>query len=512
MDSLLPPTREQVIALRRALQEWSRENEVVCVVVRTHPLLGQELWLGAEPSDDAILLKGNETVSVELTHWNDEGQCIASLNKGRRSDLKFARRSLRLSWNCGWHEQSRESLQVFQELYNDHMRARRAKEFYFFPDSYYADLARGLDERLAVGLAWRGSDPVGGALFMADARYAHYHLSACNLVGYEYKASTLLVNGGASWARLRGCDQLHLGGGLKQNDTLFRFKQSFGGKLFRYGTVTIIADHAAFSSLCQMPNVRWPFAIRALARSRGAAAGDEYAEVFTPVGGVLQDMREQVVGLGAGGHAKVLIEILRARDCFNLVGLLDSDPGLKDKLVMGLPVLGDDSMLPSLKKNGVRRFFVGVGSVGDASERKRMYEKGLALGMEPVSSIHPSAIISPSVELGNGSMIMAGVVISSCVKLGDNVIVNTGAVVDHDCCLGDHVHVATGARLSGTVRVGAGAHIGAGAVIRQNINIGDGAVVGAGAAVVRDVAANEVVVGVPARTLRSRARSAYGRT
>jgi len=213
-------------------------------------------------------------------------------------------------------------------------------------------------------------------------------------------------------------------------------------------------------------------------------------------------MREKVVGLGAGGHAKVLIEILRLNDGLELVGLLDNDPKLKDKSVMGLPVLGDDAMLPKLKANGVRRFFVGIGSVGNASRRKQIFEQALASGMDPVSSIHPSAIISPSATLGRGCMIMAGVVINAFVKVGDDVIVNTGAIVDHDCWLGDHVHIATGARLSGTVHVGHGAHVGSGAVIRNNIGIGDGAIVGVGAAVVKDVGANEVVAGVPARPLK----------
>jgi sugar O-acyltransferase (sialic acid O-acetyltransferase NeuD family) len=213
-------------------------------------------------------------------------------------------------------------------------------------------------------------------------------------------------------------------------------------------------------------------------------------------------MREQVVGLGAGGHAKVLIEILRTHDCFELVGLLDPNSELKGKDILGIPVLGDDTMLLDLKAKGIRHFFIGIGSVGDASKRKRVYEEGLALKMEPVTSIHPGAIISPSVEMGKGCMVMAGVVINACVRLGDNVIVNTGAVLDHDCCIGSHVHVATGAHLSGTVRVGEGAHIGAGAVILNNVHVGDGAVVGIGAAVIRDVAPNDVVVGVPARSLQ----------
>jgi UDP-perosamine 4-acetyltransferase len=215
-------------------------------------------------------------------------------------------------------------------------------------------------------------------------------------------------------------------------------------------------------------------------------------------------MRFPVVGIGAGGHAKVLIEILQAGTCYEVVGLLDRRPDLKGQSVLGVPVLGDESELPRLIAAGIRHFFVGIGSVGDSSARKRVYENGLALGMEPVSSIHPSAIVSPSVRMGHGNMIMAGVVINACAILGNNIIVNTGVVVDHDCWLGDHVHVATGAKLSGTVRVGEGAHIGAGAVIRQNISIREGAVVGAGAAVVKDVGVNEVVVGVPARPLQRR--------
>jgi UDP-perosamine 4-acetyltransferase len=215
-------------------------------------------------------------------------------------------------------------------------------------------------------------------------------------------------------------------------------------------------------------------------------------------------MIERVIGLGAGGHAKVLIEILRAQNCFELIGLLDHDPASKGKSVLGLQVLGGDDLLAGLKDGGVKRFFVGVGSVGSAARRKRAYEQALAAGLEPVNSIHTSAIVSPSAIIGRGCMIMAGAVIGTCAKLGENVIVNTGAVVDHDCLLGDHVHIATGAVLSGTVRVGNGAHVGAGAVVRNDISIGEGAIVGAGAAVVKDVAANEAVVGVPARPLSRR--------
>ena len=261
LESEFAPTSEQIVALRSAVQQWSQQNSVVCVVVRMHPLLRQELWFEAAPDDDVITILGNETVSVALNPWNEEGQSIASLNKGRRTDLKVARRSLRLTWNSGWNEESRNSLQKFQVIYDDQMRNLGARDFYFFPDTYYVDLARGLDQRLAVGLAWRDDEVVGGALFMADTKFAHYHLSASNLVGYEFKASTLLVNAGAQWARQRGCTQLHLGGGVKPEDTLFRFKQSFGGTVFRYGTVTIAGNRSAFNSICQMADAPWPFSM-----------------------------------------------------------------------------------------------------------------------------------------------------------------------------------------------------------------------------------------------------------
>jgi sugar O-acyltransferase (sialic acid O-acetyltransferase NeuD family) len=215
-------------------------------------------------------------------------------------------------------------------------------------------------------------------------------------------------------------------------------------------------------------------------------------------------VRPQVIGIGAGGHAKVLIEILRIGGRYDVIGLVDSNLELKGMSILGVKVLGDDSMLAKLRAQGIRHFFIGVGSVGNSSHRKRLYEMCMALGLEPISLIHPSAIISPSVVMGQGNMIMAGAVISSCVTLGCDVIVNTSSSVDHDCCLGDHVHVAPGARLSATVSVGAGAHIGAGSVIRQSISIGNDAVIGIGSAVVKDVAAKEVVAGNPARPLPRR--------
>lgn len=209
----------------------------------------------------------------------------------------------------------------------------------------------------------------------------------------------------------------------------------------------------------------------------------------------------RVIGLGAGGHSKVVIETIRLTGGCELVGLLDPNSELWNTKVLGVTVLGNDDMLEDLSLEGVKHAFIGLGSVSDTGPRKRLYRKARGLGFQIIVAIHPQAIVSPSATLGHGPTILAGAVINADAQLGDNVIVNTGAIIEHDCALKDHVHVATGARLASTVRVGAGAHIGVGATVRQCITIGEGAVVGAGAVVVKDVEPGSVVAGVPARPM-----------
>lgn len=210
----------------------------------------------------------------------------------------------------------------------------------------------------------------------------------------------------------------------------------------------------------------------------------------------------RVVGLGAGGHAKVVVEILRALATVRVAGLLDPNPDLWGTEVAGVPVLGDDSLLPSLYQDGVRGGFVGVGSRGDIRPRRQLYERLRAHRLRAVQAIHPQAIVAPSARLSDGVTVMAAAVINAAACLGSNVVVNTGAIVEHDCVVAPHAFIATGARLAGGVHLEEGVHVGVGASVREGIRIGRGAVVGAGAAVVADVPEHVVVVGVPARVLR----------
>lgn len=208
-----------------------------------------------------------------------------------------------------------------------------------------------------------------------------------------------------------------------------------------------------------------------------------------------------LVILGAGGHAKVLIEALQAQGNSDSLAALDNNQELWGRKVLGVPVLGGDESLPGLVASGLRRFVIGLGGVKDNQPRKALYERALGLGLEPVTVIHPSAVISPSAELGPGCQVLPGAVINADAILGVNVVVNTRAVVEHDCRLGPYVHVASGAVLCSGCSVAEGVHVGAGAVVRQLLSIGEWSVIGAGAVVVKTIEAKSLVGGIPARPL-----------
>lgn len=209
----------------------------------------------------------------------------------------------------------------------------------------------------------------------------------------------------------------------------------------------------------------------------------------------------KVIGIGAGGHAKVVIDLIQLLGRYQIVGLLDPNRELWGTTVLGVPVLGGDALMSELHQQGVRASFIGVGGTGDTRPRRRLYEQLLQKGFELVTAIHPQAVVAGSVQVGDGPTIMAGAIVNPGTVLGADVLVNTGAIIEHDCVIGDHVHIASGARLAGGVQVAAGTHIGLGACIRQSIRVGTHCLVAAGAVVVDDVPDEALAMGVPARAV-----------
>lgn len=204
-----------------------------------------------------------------------------------------------------------------------------------------------------------------------------------------------------------------------------------------------------------------------------------------------------VIVLGAGGHAKVLVEaLLRASAVIS--GIVDPDPALSGTQVLGVPVLGGDDIVAGFSPAEIQ-LVNGLGSIGLTTKRQKVFERFKELGYTFATVVHPSAIIASDVVLSEGAQIMAGAVIQPCCLVGVNSIINTHASVDHDCVVGAHVHVAPGVTLSGGVTVGKNSHIGTGATVIQQISIGSHSLVAAGAVVTHDVKDNSVVKGIPAK-------------
>jgi UDP-perosamine 4-acetyltransferase len=204
--------------------------------------------------------------------------------------------------------------------------------------------------------------------------------------------------------------------------------------------------------------------------------------------------------IGAGGHAKVLIDAMRTRS-IEPSGITDVDPEKTGTTILGVPIIGNDDIIK--KYSSVSTHLVnGLGSVRTDNARRRIFARFSDDGYRFEAVIHFSAIIAADVLWLEGIQIMAGVVIQTGCRFGKNVLVNTRASIDHDCQIGDHVHIAPGVILSGGVSVKDDSHIGTGATIIQNISIGRRSMVAAGAVVTKDVADGVMVAGIPAREMR----------
>jgi UDP-perosamine 4-acetyltransferase len=201
--------------------------------------------------------------------------------------------------------------------------------------------------------------------------------------------------------------------------------------------------------------------------------------------------------LGAGGHAQVVIEALRAMGHV-ITGIIAPEP--EGTRLLGVSVLGNDDALPRLRAEGIADAVIGVGG---NRLRGILAERLISLGFNLPIVVHPTAWISPSSVLSLGVVVLQQAALSADTTYGRVALINSGAIVEHNSEIGEAAHIAPGCALGGNVRVGARTLIGIGSVVRPGVAIGADAVVGAGSVVVSNVPMSATVMGCPARPYSS---------
>ena len=199
-----------------------------------------------------------------------------------------------------------------------------------------------------------------------------------------------------------------------------------------------------------------------------------------------------VLVIGAGGHAKVVVDCLEAEGKYSIQEVLDDAPVAT---FIGAYTVQKRNIASDYQKENV------IVAIGNQSHRKAIVQQ---LAAHFIMTIHPTSVVSKYAKLGAGTQIFANAVINAGAVIGEHCIINTGAIVEHDCVIGDFVHVAPSATLGGGVHVGPSTHVGMGAVVLQNVVIGKNVIIGAGAVVIKDLPDNCTALGVPAKPVSFR--------
>ena len=207
-------------------------------------------------------------------------------------------------------------------------------------------------------------------------------------------------------------------------------------------------------------------------------------------------MSEGVVVYGAGGHAKVVCDVLLCAGQ-TVLGFVDDDPRTHGTLVLGLPVFGPSAWLER------ERHAVALG-IGSNAVRRTVLAACEARGLRVVSAVHPTACVARSAQIGLGTVVMAFAAINPDARIGRGAIINTASVVEHDVIIGDFAHLSPSSAMGGAARLGDLAHLGIGASMLPGVSVGEESIIGGGALVARDVPARVIAYGVPARVTRAR--------
>ena len=205
--------------------------------------------------------------------------------------------------------------------------------------------------------------------------------------------------------------------------------------------------------------------------------------------------KKDLIIIGASGHGKVVAEIAELTGQYNHIYFMDDFS--EKKTFHGYKNLGSAKRIVQHKDEA--DFFVAI---GDNSVRRDKLDALIKEDYNMATIIHPNAVISKSVHIGQGTVLMAGVIVNASSKIGRGCIINTKASIDHDCILKDYTHLSPGVTLAGSVIIGKQTWLGANSTATNNIKIASHCVIGAASLILNDIEDKGTYVGVPARRIK----------
>lgn len=214
-------------------------------------------------------------------------------------------------------------------------------------------------------------------------------------------------------------------------------------------------------------------------------------------------MNDGILLVGGGGHAKSVIDSLLQSKDYQKIGIVVNDMAIGTK-ICGIKVVGHDQDLENLRNNGYSHAFISVGSVGNTSLRRRLYQLLEKLDFTIPNIIDPTSTISPLSQIGLGNFIGKKAIVNSNAIIKNNSIVNTGVIVEHDSVVEDFVHLSPGTVLSGGVKVESDSHLGSNTVVKNGITIGTNTLIGIGSVVVNNISENKIAYGNPCKEIRGK--------
>lgn len=187
---------------------------------------------------------------------------------------------------------------------------------------------------------------------------------------------------------------------------------------------------------------------------------------------------------GSGGHSLVVKDI--AKRCgYEEIEIIDN---LSEKY-KSIEEIKDKTDIP---------FFVAI---GNNKTRKEIFDRLRDNGFRLVNLIDPSSIVSPTVTICEGVLIMPNVIVNSKAKLEKGVILNTSCLIEHECTIRAFVHISPNVALAGNVEIKKNTHIGIGSSCIQGLTIGSNCIIGAGSVVIKDIPNNVKAFGNPCKIM-----------